>query len=307
MSQVPSPRWTPDELEDQRQIAIELFREERITEPLEEYLDAFDYARGIVEELLEATVDLSQIKEQAVAVLTNPDLLEAVRYLAGPPMSADDLKVLTEASLSPSRLRDDPDMAERVVETVLLALDRRRFPWVGEDRGATDQERQAAALASAALVAYRRVLTLRANTGKNLQEDEVERVLLLPEAGFTKVPQRTVKNFGDAPNPGEFCRESLFGDRKADLIVTLWDRRVMAMECKVSNSSTNSVKRLNNDAAAKAVRWINLFGTQGTVPAAVLSGVFNRHNLEQAQAAGLTLFWAHDLAPLVAFLNATKN
>ena len=80
----------------------------------------------------------------------------------------------------------------------------------------------------------------------------------------------------------------------------------MPIECKVSNSATNSVKRLNNDAAAKASAWIDYFGRGQTVPSAVLSGVFKRHNVVQAQAAGLTIFWAHDLQPLGDFILSAR-
>jgi len=81
----------------------------------------------------------------------------------------------------------------------------------------------------------------------------------------------------------------------------------MAIECKVSNSATNSVKRLNNDAAAKAERWISQFGKAQVVPVAVLAGVFKVLNLEQAQDLGLTLFWSHDLDKLGAFIESTAN
>ena len=74
----------------------------------------------------------------------------------------------------------------------------------------------------------------------------------------------------------------------------------------MSNSATNSVKRLNNDAAVKAKAWIKQFGTLQTVPTAVLAGVFKKHNLVQAQDAGLTIFWSHDLSPLERFVNSTK-
>jgi hypothetical protein len=74
----------------------------------------------------------------------------------------------------------------------------------------------------------------------------------------------------------------------------------------VSNSSTNSVKRLNNDAVVKAKTWIEEFGTSNVVPAAVLSGVFKVHNLHTAQAGGLTIFWAHRLAALTDFIESTR-
>jgi SpoU rRNA methylase family enzyme len=80
----------------------------------------------------------------------------------------------------------------------------------------------------------------------------------------------------------------------------------MALECKVSNSSTNSVKRLNNDAAVKAEYWLKVFGTSQVVPAAVLSGVFKVMNLAQAQERGLALFWSHDLDKLGAFIDTTR-
>lgn len=301
---VQRPIWTDDELEIQRRIAIEQFRHVRMGEPLEDYLSHFEVARSAYEDLLELTVDLSQLGDQAVDALTNPDLLEAVRYLAGPPISADDLKTLTDASLAPSRLRADPDMARSVVETVLLGLDRNRFPWVAENRDPTEAERAAAAMASAALVAARKVLTTRANESKTEQEEKVKD--RLRQDGFTEVPTRTITTLATAPAQGEFCGESMFGGRKADIIVRLWDHRVMPIECKVSNSSTNSVKRLNNDAAAKAERWLKEFGTAQTVPAAMLEGVFKRHNLVAAQDMGLALFWAHDLDQFMRFVDSTR-
>ena len=302
---VSPPVWDDDELERQRQVAIDHFRRLRMGEPLEDYLSHFEVARSAYEDLLELTVDLTQLGDQAVDALTDPNLLEAVRYLAGPPISTDDLKTLTDASLAPTKLRADPDMARSVVETVLLGLDRNRFPWVAENRDPTEQERAAAAMASAALVAARKVLTARANESKTEQEERVKD--RLREAGFTEVPTRTISTLAAAPDRGEFCAESSFGGRKADIIVGLWDHRVMPIECKVSNSSTNSVKRLNNDAAVKANTWLKEFGTAQTVPAAMLEGVFKRHNLIDAQSRGLTLFWVHDLDRLTDFIESTRT
>lgn len=81
----------------------------------------------------------------------------------------------------------------------------------------------------------------------------------------------------------------------------------MPTECKVSNSSTNSVKRLNNDAAVKAKVWLREFGTASCIPAAVLSGVFKVHNLLSAQKNDLTIFWSHKLETMISFIESTKN
>lgn len=109
-----------------------------------------------------------------------------------------------------------------------------------------------------------------------------------------------------APQPGEFSREAALAGRKADLIVGLWDHRVMPIECKVSNSSINSIKRLNNDAAAKAEAWLTDLGKVQIVPVAVLSGVYGLHSLESAQRRGLTLSWAHRLSDLTAWIERTR-
>src|ERR1019366_1693724 len=122
-----------------------------------------------------------------------------------------------------------------------------------------------------------------------------------------EVGSRKIPNTSHAPARGAFCGESIMGTRKADIVVRLWDQRIMAIECKVSNSSTNSVKRLNNDAAAKAQAWINQFGTLGVVPVAVLSGVYKLGNLIDAQNSGLTLFWAHDLNQLLDWIEAGRT
>jgi hypothetical protein len=302
---IPSPRWTDAELETNRVRSIDSFRQERMQEPLEAYLRAFGEYREAVERLLAASIDLLHLDNAAISILTDPSLLEAFRYLSGPPISNDDLKTLSDAVLSPGRLRANPEMAARVVAVVRTGLDRRRFPWVAENREPTESEKGAAVLASAALMASSHVTASRRNEGKAAQELLVERTLLA--ARFEQVPTRAIHTLNEAPGPGQFCRESTLGTRKADLVIGCWDRRILAVECKVSNSAVNSVKRLNNDAAAKAEAWFRDFGLKQTVPAAVLSGVYKLHNLVEAQYRGLTLFWAHDLDAMLNWIQATKK
>lgn len=300
------PRWTRDELLEQSNVAKELFRKQRIEEPLEDYLEAFDEYQGDVEDLLETTIDLTNLTRGAIEVLTNKKLLHAFRYLAGPPVSVDDLKTVADAAqLNAKQLRANSALVERVIQVVLMGLDRRRFPWITEHREPTEAERHAAILASTALMATQRVGTRHRSEGKQTQEARVD--VELASGGLTKVDRRKVQTSADAPNPGHFCGESYLGHRKADFIVRLWDNRIMPIECKVSNSATNSVKRLNNDAAAKAEVWRKDFGETQVVPAAVLSGVYKLHNLIDAQARGLALYWAHDLKALLEWIAQTRS
>lgn len=299
------PAWTKEQLELGRTTAIEVFRRRRVEEPLEDYLEAFDAYQGIIEELLETTVDLTELDRQQLAIVKNRKLFHALRYLPGPPISADDLKTVADAVLTSAKLVHDVDMVGRIFEVIRNGMDRRRFPWVTEGREPTEAERTASVLASAAIMAIRKLETNRRSLEKKRQEADV--VGALEDAGLKKVKTRKVSVLSNAPGAGEFCAESLLGKRKADIILGLWDGRVMPIECKVSNSSTNSVKRLNNDAAAKAEAWRSDFGNVQVVPTAVLSGVYKLHNLEDAQARGLTLVWSHDIAQLINWIAATQR
>lgn len=294
--------WTPGELDRHRLEAISIFQRERLEEPLERYLDQFDSVQSVIEELFESTIDLTQLREQASEILSTPEQLEGF----GPPISLDDLRVLAENNLSRKALRNDPDVVRRAIDTILEGLDRRRFPWIVENRDPTPTERDAAVIATAAMIAMRRTETERRNTGKNEQEERVEARLLGAGFKLTPVASGYIRTLSDAPKSGEFCREVQLGERKADLVVGLWDGRVMPIECKVSNSSTNSIKRINNDAAVKAKTWSHAFGVLQVVPTAVLSGVYKRGNLEQAQRDGLTLYWAHRLDDLVAWIDKAR-
>jgi hypothetical protein len=292
-------------LERERRKSIELFRVERLEEPLEAYLRHFERYRSNVEDFLELTVDLAKLGQDQ-ALLGRPEFLELLRYLAGPPISTDDLKVLADVgSITPKRLQAEPDIAERIISVVLQGLDRRRFPWLAERREPDEIERYAAVVATASLMATQRLGTNRRNEGKAKQEQQVEDAML--GVGLLKVPRRHVRTTADLPGRGEFCGESRLGNRKADFILRLWDHRIMPIECKVSNSATNSVKRLNNDAAAKAEVWRRDFGATQVVPCAVLSGVYKLHNLEDAQDRGLVLFWAHQLEELADWVFTTTG
>ncbi len=298
------PRWTGAELDIARLRAIDIFRAERLAEPLDAYARAFAEYHAAVEAVLDATHDLRALGDSMSWILKEAQRFEVFRYLAAPPISLDDLKTLVgESSLSARRLRALPDLASRLRETVRAALDRQRFPWVSEGREPRAPERAAAVLASAALLASSRVETLRRNAAKKAQEQRVKAALL--HEGFVEVRPRRVRTLGDAPEPGQFCGEARFGERKADVIVGLWDGRKLLLECKVSNSATNSIKRFNNDVAAKADKWLSQFGTLQVVPAAVLSGVYHLHQLEAAQQR-VPIFWAHALEELIHFVQSTS-
>lgn len=236
--------------------------------------------------------------------MRDENMRTAFRYLAAPPVSEDDLKTLAETTLSSSALQSDVKHARRVRDIILQIIDPYRFPWVQENRNASKAERTQAIVASAALVSARKVETSRRSDAKKGQEETVKS--MLQDIGLTEVPPRNISLLDTAPAPGEFCGESKLGDTRADIIIRLYDRRAMPLECKVSNSSINSFKRINHEATGKARVWISAFGKRQIVPGAVISGVFNPSNLETAQAEGLAIFWNHRLKDLAKFIQSTQ-
>lgn len=299
------PRWTPGELAVEVNKSAAIFRASRLADT-EQWMQQVAVAESSFEKLFMVLGDLApgKITDAAVAQAFKDDLSEAMRYLAGPFISSDDLKVVAEVpSISPSRLGSNHDMANKAFSVIKAIIDPHRFPWVKENRAPTAAERTTALVASSVLLASSRVGTGRRTTGKTDQEAAVTSFLL--SKGFNKVPTRKISTLMKGPETNEFCGESKLGNRKADIVVRLRDTRLMPIECKVSNSATNSVKRINNDAAAKAESWNKAFGTEQVVPTAVIGGVFKVSNLMQAQESGLTLFWAHDLEKLGDFIDQT--
>jgi hypothetical protein len=300
------PRWTEKQLALDAKISAAAFREERLA-PTQAWKEHFTKSNERFTALLNELGELepTRISDAALASAYKLKLGEALRYLSGPPISDDDLKVLADVpSLAPGVLIRDKQKLRHVFSIIQKTIDPYRFPWVVQRRAPTRTEKAAALLASSVLLAAQRISTARRGYGKTTQEALVKR--FLSSLKYKEVQPMTISTIVEGPKLGEFCGESKLGNRKADIVLRLNDTRLMPIECKVSNSALNSVKRINNDAAAKAAEWLKTFGTNQVVPTAVISGVFKVINLLQAQEAGLTIFWSHDLKKLGRFIGSLE-
>lgn len=298
-------RWTTQELIEAAAISAAQFRSERLAIS-DSWGTHYKQARAKFDLLFEKLNDLNRgaISERNLAQVYGLGLGEALRYLAGPPISDDDLQVIANVeSIAPGVMKKDAEALRKVFAVIERVLDPYRFPWMSAGIAPDQAQREAALLASSVLLAAQRIATERRNEGKENQETKVKDYLRT--LGFTEAPPVTINTIVKGPQPMQFCAECQLGERKADVVVRLHDTRLMAVECKVSNSATNSVKRLNNDAAVKSEYWLKVFGTSQVVPVALLSGVFKVLNLEQAQERGLAIFWAHDLDKLGWFIDST--
>lgn len=170
MSPGPAPRWTREELDAERLAARELFRKARSEEPAELYGDEYEKAHQAVAEMLETTVDLSQLRTALPDIVRKPELFRALRYTTGPPISQDDLVTVADVELSQRYLAQHPDAYEAIADSILMILDRKRFPWVLEEREPTSEEKAIALIATATMNAYQAVQAIRRNQARVLEK-----------------------------------------------------------------------------------------------------------------------------------------
>jgi XamI restriction endonuclease len=239
-------------------------------------------------------------------ILLDERMFDALRYMAGPPVSADDLGVLVSRDvrgINKTLIRKSDDLAKDVLRLICKLADPVRLPWIGKRRAPTRRELREAVAATAVLHATQSLQTERRSFGKT-----VERMLesRLVELGFHRAPApargRVTAPVHHPAYPGFYGECTVYG-RKVDLLIPLKNGRIIALEAKDSSSALNSVKRLNNDTAAKARHYAEE-GGRNIVSVALLSGVFKFENLLRAQESGLFLIWSHDVDGFIDWIRS---
>lgn len=301
--------WSRDELVAEAQVALEEFVTRRLAEPDGLYVSHVKARRKTIFQLFKALADITihGPKVHAVrTILLNEELFDALRYLSGPPISEDDLGVLVTRSLRGIRkneLKRSDSLPLDVLNLINRLADPSRFPWIASGRRPSFGEVRCAIRATTALHASQSMQTERRGYGKVVERRLEGRLV---ELGFKKTPSPSKAKINDPidyPTYPNFYGECNVHGRKVDLFIPLRTGRMIALEAKDSSSALNSVKRLNNDTAAKAKHFA-VEGGKNIINVALLSGVFKPDHLEQAQASGLHLVWAHNVD---GFINWVKD
>lgn len=302
-------KWKSPEIRRDVARAKALFRERRVSEPRDRYLQAFEViekANRALAPKLTRIFDNPLDIDLLVSITRDRELLSAFRYLAAPPVSTDDLETLSGTELSWKRLRAEPERATAIRDVIASILDTKRFGWLHERRDPTAAEIDAAVLASSVVASAQRVQTERRSEERKALQGAIDALLLRLKYKRATKPKRGIQNLRrDAPRPGEFMGEVLIGEHNADVAIGLKDYRVLAIECKGSNSEINSRKRINKEVARDASSWVQKFGDD-IVPAALIQGVFNAGYIEKAQETPVVFFWAHRLEDLKKFLASSR-
>jgi hypothetical protein len=290
--------WTDEELSAERQRSEELFRARRRAEGPDRFAEWYWQVEPGVRNALACTNNLRALTGEPLA--QDPQLWQYLRFIAGPPVSEEDMWTLVGAAKS--KLMKS-EFAPDAAEALSLVIDGVRFPWVAEGRAPSPAEVDRAVMATACLIANERLRTHRRMTAS--VDQEAATAAVLDSAGFERVDSKEQVWLADDMRRGTYSRERRVAGAKCDVPVRLLDGRLLLLECKVSNGPKNGWKRLLRETSGKRNRWRDRFGEQA-VTGAVIAGVFDLSCLREAQIDRVALYWEHDLAPLRSFVESAQ-
>lgn len=306
----PTPRqWSDSELENEAQTALDEFVDRRLAETSSAYVVHVARHKHSIFALFQLLKNIDPASPDANIVrqiLLNEDLFSALRYVVGPPVSEDDLGVLVSRSVkgfNKTSIKRSDGLTADILRLICRLADPIRLPWIGAGRSPTRRELRDAIIATSVLHATQSLQTKRRGHGKTVEQRLVSRLEAL---GFCRVASPVkgkVSAPAQHPTYPDFYGECTVYGRKVDLLIPLKNGRIIALEAKDSSSALNSVKRLNNDTAAKA-RHYAVEGGKNILSVALLSGVFKLESLQSAQKAGLFLVWAHDIDGFIDWIKS---
>lgn len=227
------------------------------------------------------------------------------RSLTAPPVSQDQFKLLCPQWSKGAEQNSKPiDAASALAaeQAFLARLDTGLLPWLAKGLKPSRRDLRKILAVVPAIIAQQQVATARR---KRLAfEQEYAVINLLESDGWTKLPSKLVDERAAVPLR-HFMHKTRFATstrpQEVDVACGLKGTYVLAMECKVTNDETNSVKRIN-DVLKKATAWKEHWGSF-VVTAALLQGVISAKDVQRLTDANVEVFWSHDLAAFKAWLD----
>jgi hypothetical protein len=232
--------------------------------------------------------------------------LRVFRFMLAPPRSQDQFKLLCPTYRKKKENKGSPlNTADSVAvaASILSARNRRLTRWL--DRGGSPKRIEAREVLHAVspLLAQQIFATVRRNRMSAVQEGEV--IALLKAKGWTPMTSALIATLSTVPAK-HYMHKTRFATRtqpqEVDVACGLGKDVIVAMECKVTNDVTNSVKRVN-DVLKKAKGWQDHFASF-VHTAALLQGVIAPKDVERLLDANVEVFWSHKLEDFDAWLDA---
>jgi hypothetical protein len=260
-------------------------------------------ARKAVANALRASDYLSDIK---AALCSNGVHTLVFRQLLAPPMSQDQFKLIcpkwnksSENDAKPVL----PNVASAASAVIRERLNHGIVRWAIGTRPRRARHVATLLRVASTLMALQRVSTARRT--RLAFEQEYATIKMLEEHGWTKLPSKLIDTRAAVPTL-HYMHKTRFATNTAasqevDIACGLAGSYVLAMECKVTNDETNSVKRIN-DVLKKATAWRNHWGSF-VMTAALLQGVIAPKDVQRLSDAGIFVFWSHDLIEFQQWLS----
>ena len=256
----------------------------------EAWRDAVADACAEVAAALDATRDLTAVDH---ALLKTGSHARALRFLLGPPLSQDQFLLACPDWSKSSEISGRP-AGPAAARAFAVAFEL----WKDPNRAAGLDDpgrRQRAIEATAVLIASTSFATRKRMRIAKTQEDDAAAVL--DELGFVRVFPGLVESPGSVAD-GQYARATQFvtadgSSQEVDLAVGLSGGRILALECKVSNDRTNSIKRIN-DVIKKAGGWQTQWG-RFVITGALLQGVLSEKEPRRLIDNRVEIFWSHRL------------
>lgn len=243
------------------------------------------------------------------ALVKSGSNLTVFRHMLGPPVSQDQFALICPAY---RKAWEKPGRSVAAADSMVVGpvirklLDRKLTRWLHESRRPTVREVRLVASVVAPLMSIQAVATVRRNRISAMQEGAV--VNLLKDMGWSKLNSGLIEQSVSLPK-NHFMHKTKFATRtrpqEVDVACGLGNSVVLAMECKVTNDRTNSVKRVN-DILKKATAWQEHWGSF-VKTAALLQGVIAEKDIQRLHAANVHVFWSHDLAKFREWLEANNT
>ncbi len=291
--------WPLDSIELHEQLRLEARQlYENSLKPDEgsaDWREALTEARKMIADALRASDFLANIEG---ALTSSGRHMTVFRSLMAPPTSQDQFKLICgdwPKATEKSGRQIPPAQASIVANSLTEWLSPRLAPWLRHGRPPRRRELYALMLTTAPLIAAQRVATSRRTRIAKVQEQAL--IELLELGGWQKMASRTIDRQG-ALQPRQFMHKARFasgmtGRAEVDIALGLRNAVVLAIECKVTNDETNSVKRIN-DVSKKATAWRAHWGNF-VQPAALLQGVIKMSDVQRLLEEGVKVFWSHRL------------
>jgi hypothetical protein len=280
----------------QAQRAREIYVQSRTPDAdAEDWNAALRDARRLIGKALRAS---DYLRDIAAALTVNGEHARIFRHLLAPPLSQDQF-ALCYPDWTKSTEKPNGKSKPKSAAAVAQAIQERRVgsltPWLISGRKPTRRELERLFWSVSPLLANQQFATVQRNRLAKIQEGEI--TSLLDTNGWAKLPASLLDTKAALPLK-HYMHKTRFATattrpQEVDIALGLKGTIVLAMECKVTNDVTNSIKRIN-DILKKAHAWKEHWGNFVRT-AALLQGVIAEKDVMRLLDGGVEVFWSHDL------------